>query len=402
MDILNLAYKYRLVILFFISFISTMMVFKPILRIALKKNIVDNPDARKLQKHPVPVMGGIAVFFGIAVGLCFYKTMIAYSILFPVFGVMTVMLFLGCIDDILSVKPTTRLAVECIAAITMIYGMKLWICNFQGLWGIDIVASPIGITLSIITFLGLLNAINMIDGIDGLSSAFCILILGCFGVYCFFAGYYTFSVFAAVVIGALLPFFLHNVFGWTTKMFIGDSGTLMMGTAVSAMVFMILSDEVSVKELAPGDDFSRIAFTLAVLSIPVGDTLRVMFSRMTRHKSPFAADRAHLHHLLLKQGFSYIGITMIEIAMDILVIAAFLLSWRLGASLEVQLYVVIAVTVLMILAAVFVTDRMDRTGSLPVYLQHIASRSHVERRGFWLKIQKLIDNNFEIEQAKGK
>lgn len=402
MDILNLAYKYRLVILFLISFISTMMVFKPVLRIALKKNIVDNPDARKLQKQPVPVMGGIAVFFGIVVGLCFYKTMITYSVLYLVLGVMTVMLYLGCLDDILSVKPTTRLVIECIAAITLIFGMRTWICNFQGLWGIGIVAHPVGVLLSVITFLGLLNAINMIDGIDGLSSSFCILILGCFGVYCFFARYYSFSVFAAVAIGALLPFFLHNVFGWTTKMFIGDGGTLMMGTAISAMVFVILSDEVSVKQLAPGDDFSRIAFVLAVLSIPVGDTLRVMFSRIARHKSPFSADKTHLHHLLLKQGFSYIGITMIEIAMDVLVIAAFLLSWRLGASLEVQLYVVVGFTSLLILCVAFVTAKVDRTGSVPVYLQHIASRSHVERSGIWLKIQKLIDNNFEIEQAKEK
>lgn len=379
-----------------------MMVFKPVLRIALKKNIVDNPDARKLQKHPIPVMGGIAVFFGIVVGLCFYKTMISYSILYPVLGVMTVMLYLGSLDDILTIRPTTRLIIEFIAACTLIFEMKLWICNFQGLWNIDIVAFPVGIALSIITFLGLLNAINMTDGIDGLSSAFCILILGSFGVYFFFANQYSFSVFAAVVIGALLPFFLHNVFGWTTKMFIGDGGTLMMGTAISAMVFMILSDKQLTGSLAPGDDFSRIAFTLAVLSIPVGDTLRVMFSRMARKKSPFLPDKTHLHHLLLKQGFSYIGITMIEIAMNVLVIAAFMLSWWFGASLEIQLYVVIAVAAVMILSVVFVTAMVDRTGNVPSALNRVASHSHVERRGIWLRIQKLIDNDFEIEQAKEK
>ena len=399
MDILPIAYKYRLVILFAISFISTMMVFRPILRIALKKNIVDNPNARKLQKHPVPVMGRIAVFFGIVVGMCFFKSMITYDILFPVLGVMTVMLFLGCLDDILSVRPMTRLAVEMIAAVTMIYGMKMWICNFQGLWGITSVSVPVGIALSIITFQGILNAINMIDGIDGLSSSFCMLILGSFGIYFFFAGHYSFSVFAAVLIGSLLPFFLHNVFGWTTKMFIGDGGTLMMGTAISAMVFMILSDEQLPGPLSPGDDFSRIAFALAVLSIPVGDTLRVMFSRMARRKSPFSPDKTHLHHLLLKQGFSYIGITMIEIAMDVLVIAAFLLSWWLGASLEVQLYVVVGFALLLIFAVVLVTARVDRTGNVPAALNRVASRSHVERKGLWLKLQKLVDNDFEVEQG---
>ena len=143
MNILDLPHMLRHIILFLISFISTMLVYKPILRMALKGNVLDNPDPRKLQKHPVPVLGGVAVFFGITVGLCFNKTTTAYTMLFPTIEVMTVMLYLGCIDDSLSVKPTTRLAIEIIAALTLMYGMKCYICNFQGMWGIDILPAPI-------------------------------------------------------------------------------------------------------------------------------------------------------------------------------------------------------------------------------------------------------------------
>ncbi len=401
MELFNLAYKYRLIILFFISFISAMMVFKPILRIALKGKIMDTPNSRKLQTHSVPVMGGIAVFFGIVVGLCFYKTMITYTILFPVLGVMTVMLYLGFLDDSLSIKPTTRLIIEIISAVTLMYGMKCFICNFQGMWGIELLSAPIGILLSIITFCGIINAINMIDGIDGLSSAFCILIMGCFGIYCFIGNYFSFSVLAIVGIGALLPFFLHNVFGYSTKMFIGDGGTLMMGSAISAMVFAILSVQEPHGEIDPGDNFSRISFTLAVLSMPIADTLRVMFSRMFHRKSPFSPDKNHLHHLFVAVGYSYISITIIEITLDILVISSFLLTWYLGGSLELQLYVTVGVAVLFNMLSVFIlTKSAKRNDGIYRVVKRIGAHSHVERKGLWLKIQNLIDNKFEIKQEK--
>ncbi len=399
MNIINLPHILRHIILFFIAFISTMMVYKPILRVALKGNILDNPDLRKLQKHPVPVFGGVAVFFGIIVGLCFYKTMIEHTMLFPTIVVMTVMLYLGCLDDALSVKPTTRLVLEIIAALTLMYGMKCHICNFQGMWGIDLLPAPVGIFLSTVTFCGIVNAINMIDGVDGLCSAFCILILGCFGIYFFIIHNFTLSALSAIGIGALLPFFLHNVFGYTTKMFIGDGGTLMLGAVISAMVFVILSAGEPQGEMDLGANFSRIAFSLAVLSMPIVDTLRVMFCRIAHHRSPFSPDKNHLHHLFVAAGFSYISIDIIEITLDVIVICSFLLAWRLGGSLELQLYVVIGVAALLnILPASLLAKSAKKDDGVYKKVKLVSAHSHVERKGSWLRIQKLVDNKFEIPQ----
>lgn len=339
---MDLAFKYRLLILFAISFIATCLVFGPILKIAKMKDIVDNPEARKLQKEPVPVMGGIAVFFGISVGLCFYKTMIVYTSLFPVFGAMIVMLYIGAIDDILSIYPAKRLILEVIVALVLLYGLKFCIMNFQGLWGIDNVSLWIGLILSVITFLGVVNAINMTDGIDGLSTAFCIYIMGTLGVFCFLSRDYSFSVLSAVSIGALIPFFIHNVFGTYSKMFIGDSGTMMVGTAISAMIFVILRKNNAIEEYFPEINFSRIAFVCAVMAIPIADTIRVMFYRILHHKSPFRPDNNHLHHILLRYGLAHPSITLVEIVLALAILGIFFLSWLLGASISLQVYIVLA------------------------------------------------------------
>lgn len=387
-----MPYKYRLIILFLISFAATSLVFKPILKIAKNKNIVDNPDARKLQKQPIPVMGGIAVFFGIALGLCFYKTMITYTSLFPVLGAMIVMLYLGFIDDVVTIRAGIRFLIEVLVGLVMIYGMKCCICNFQGLWGIDCVPTITGVILSTITFVGIVNAINMIDGIDGLSSAFGIMIFVCLGIVCFICAEYSFAALAAVCTGALLPFFLHNVFGWDTKMFIGDGGTMMMGTAISAMVFVLLRKNSILVERFPALDFSRIAFVLAVLSIPIGDTLRVMTTRIIHHSSPFKPDKTHLHHVLLDAGFSHIGITIIEISLNMAIIAIFAGTWLLGASAAVQLYIVIAATLLADLGIVAILGRTTgQETKTALRIRKRAEKSHIERKGIWLVIQKIID-----------
>ena len=398
---MDIAYKYRLLILFAIAFVATQLVFIPILRIAKGKNIVDNPDARKLQKEPVPVMGGIAVFFGITVGLCFYKTMIVYTSLFPVLGAMTVMLYLGSIDDILSSSPKLRFAIEVIVALVLLYGLKCCIVNFQGLWGIDCIPVWLGVLLSVVTFVGIVNSINMIDGVDGLCSAFCVLILGCFGVLCFLARDYSFAVLSAVCIGSLIPFFLHNVFGWSTKMFIGDGGTMMIGTAVSAMVFVILRRNFGIQEAFPELNFSRIAFVLSVMSIPVSDTIRVMLVRVFHHKSPFSPDKNHLHHIFVAAGFSYISITMIELCLDIFVIAVFVLSWIAGASVSGQVYFVLAATVLADFGTACLLKRLSvRNGAAYARIRGRAERTHVERKGFWLIIQKIIDGRYDSLQER--
>ena len=379
---LDLSYKYRLIITFFIALVAAMIAYRPILKIAKSKNIVDNPGERKLQESPVPVMGGIAVFFGIAVGLCFYKTMINFTILFPVLAAMTVMLYIGSIDDILTIKPSLRFLAEILVAGLLLFGMRARVSCFQGLWGIENIPFVTGIILSVITFVGITNAINMIDGVDGLSSSFCIMILGSLGIICFLAHAFSFAALAAVSIGGLFPFFIHNSLGKESKMYIGDGGTMMMGTIISSMVITILSSECEFYEF-PHWDFSRIAFVVATLSIPIADTLRVMFVRILHRESPFRSDKNHFHHILLKYGLPPLGVAAIEVGLNLIVIAVCLLSWRLGASAEWQLY------------SVVICAALSDWVLAPVLSALADSRPEKKQRNresaFLKKLQKIID-----------
>lgn len=396
------APKWRMLILFAVSLISVWIVFRPILKIAKLKNIVDNPDARKLQETPVPLLGGAAVFFGIVVGIGFFKTMVTYTAVFPIIMAMIAMLYIGTADDILTIKPWKRIVFEVLAALLIIYGNRYYISNLGGLWGIDKMPLAIGIILSCITFVGVVNAINMIDGVDGLCSGFSILICTLFGLLFFFAMDYSFAALAAVTCGAQIPFFVHNVFGKKSKMFFGDGGSMLMGTVISAMIFELLSGKFNDALLAHTSselfplialDFNLVSFALAVMSIPVFDTIRVMFERIFRGNSPFEADKTHLHHLFIKAGYSHYAVTIIELALNVLVIALMLISWLCGFSEEGQLYVTIAAALLADSGTAYglryvIRNKETKLGKL---VEMSSSRSHVENKKVWSSFQRLID-----------
>ena len=133
--------------------------------------------------------------------------------------------------------------------------------------------------------------------------------------------------------------------------------------------------------------------------MPIADTLRVMFCRMAHHKSPFYPDKNHLHHLFVAAGYSYISITIIEIILDIFVICSFLLTWYLGGSLELQLYVVMGVAALLnMFPASLLAKSVDRNDGIYGLVKRAGAHSHIERKGMWLRIQQLVDNKFEIPQ----
>lgn len=188
-------------------------------------------------------------------------------------------------------------------------------------------------------------------------------------------------------------------------MFIGDGGTMVMGTMFSAMVFKALSTnfseilanvtERSLESIFPLANLNLIAFTLAVFSLPVADTLRVMFERIAVGKSPLEADNRHLHHLYIRNNYSHIGTTIRENILNLSCIMTSILLWICGAGMEWQLYGVIMVAfVANLTPALFLRYALNHPESrFGRFVGYCAEKSHVERKGAWLKIQKLIDRD---------
>ena len=133
---------------------------------------------------------------------------------------------------------------------------------------------------------------------------------------------------------------MHNVFGVKSKMFIGDGGTLMLGMMMTVCVFFALSSTQPCDRL-DDEGLSLPAFALAVLCIPVFDTVRVMMMRILRGSSPFKPDKTHLHHLFIDMGFSHLGAALFILLLNFMVVLIWFALWKLGASVDVQMYIVI-------------------------------------------------------------
>ena len=377
--------------LFVVAMVATWWIFKKVLRIALIKNIVDNPDARKLQKVPVPVLGGVAVFFGMIVALTVTRlTFDTYS-LFAIMGVMTIMLYTGTMDDILSLTPKIRFLIEILVVLLLIYTNHYSLNDFHGLWGIHQISEWIAVPLTVFACVGIINAINMIDGVNGLSSGYCILACTIFGIAFILGDDKDASSLAILAIGALIPFFCHNVFGKRSKMFIGDGGTLLMGTIISSFVIGILNANSPLAEKVD-PNLGLIPFTIAVLAIPVFDCLRVMVARIARGTSPFYPDKTHLHHLLFDLGFSHVGTTGTELLATITVVGSWFLSYKLGASVDVQLYIVVSLG-LLVTFGFYAWARSQQRRETAAYrvLSRIGKWTHVGHTPWFERFRDFLD-----------
>ena len=374
-----------------LAFLGTLWIHPKVLRIAILKNIVDNPDARKLQRNPVPVMGGIAVFFGIVIGLCSSQAMFNSANTFMLISAMLVMLYVGTIDDIIDLSPSIRFAIEIVVIAWLMYASNSSINCFWGLWGISTIPQWISYILTVFAAVGIINAINLIDGVNGLSSGFCFMSSVLFAIFFHLTGNTIMTNLALSAAGAIIPFFLHNVFGQSTKMFIGDGGTLVIGTMMAMFVMNILGINSGCCILA-AKGVGLIPFTLAVLSIPVFDTLRVMSTRILNKKSPFHPDKTHLHHMFIDLGFSHIGTTVSILTLNFLIVAIWFLSYKLGASIDVQLYIVITISILSTFALYrFAKKQIESNGKSLKTFQAIAKTLHIEKKGVWYTIQRIID-----------
>lgn len=351
---------YFIIIVFLVSIIVSSLVHHPVLRIAKKYNIYDNPEGRKLQRQPVPVLGGLVVFIGAMVGSLCYWFKHDCSTLIPVQVAMLLMLMLGGWDDKKKLSPTLRFVLEIAIVVVLIIVNDYPINDFHGLWGINEISPWIAWPLTIIGCVGIINAINMIDGIDGLSSGICIMAFGFYGLLFFYSHDFEHVAMAMAIIGGLIPFFILNVFGKRSKMFIGDAGTMMLGIALCDMVMSILTHGSMCAQKADPTKFCLIAFTLAVLAIPVFDTVRVMFGRISRGESPFNPDKTHLHHAFIDYGFHHLETSLMEIILNMMIVGFWWVIYKSFLSEQWQLYGVIVASVLVCFGLFWMLGRRKR------------------------------------------
>ena len=366
MNIMSIANAHMMIMpltAFAVAFLSALWLHPKIVKVARLKGITDNPDKRKLQREPVPVLGGVVVFFGMVLGMGLISPLYDSGELMLIFTLMLLMLYTGTMDDIFGLTPGIRFLIEIAAALAIIFVGGYAIDDFHGLWGIGRISPWAGVPLTVVTVVGIINAINLIDGVNGLSSGYCIVACAIFGMFFFMTGDMMMLTLALAGIGALIPFFAHNVFGNKLRMFIGDGGTLMMGMVLSLFVLRTLewgADASARTCVGEERELGMIPFTLAVMSIPVFDTLRVMTMRLIRRTSPFSPDKTHLHHAFIGMGFSHFRTTLSILVLNLLIVVGWYALYMAGMPDEVQLYFVVAAALCSTAGVYMLTRKFNR------------------------------------------
>lgn len=391
-----------------LSLYSVHWIFMRVLNIAKQKNLVDNPNARKLQKTPVPLLGGIAVFFGVLMGVLFASCYLdGFSDLLPVFLAASIMLYIGTIDDLLGLTPFIRIVFESLAVLGLIFGSGLCVNSLHGLWGIGHFSWWIGVPITVFAGVGIINAYNMVDGVNGLSSGLCIVGSVLMGIFFTKCGSFANAVLAFTFAASLSPFTMHNVFGKKSRMYIGDAGTMVMGLLVTWFVIKSMSfgGVASVRDARVTVRLGYAALMLAIASVPVADTLRVMLGRIFHGKSPFEADRTHLHHVFIDLGISHSITSLSEIFINFLITAIWYASYKLGMPIDIQLYVVIVSAAIFVVGTYyFLRYHMKNNTRSLQRIEKFSISTHFGHREWWQSLQRYLDkgacDDSEIEKTE--
>lgn len=299
-----------------ISFIVAFLAIPVIILVAEKKKLFDIPDERKLHTHTIASLGGIGVFIGLTFALLL-SVNFQQSPEFQYFiAALLLMFFIGLKDDIIALSAFKKFVVQIIAAGLVINLGGIRIESLYGLAGIYDISPVYGLALSYIILILIINAFNLIDGVDGLAGSLGILSTSLLGTYFYMAGMMPYALLAFSLSAALMAFLIFNFH--PAKIFMGDCGSLTVGLICGILVLKFIN--VAANPASPFPIESSVALGIAVILVPLVDTVRVFAIRILKGRSPFFPDRNHVHHLLLDHGFNHSGVTTICVAANILFI----------------------------------------------------------------------------------
>ncbi|MEL7587612.1 MAG: MraY family glycosyltransferase [Prolixibacteraceae bacterium] len=324
------------------SFLLTWISIPSVVTISKEKKLFDVPDDRKLNKTVVPTMGGIGIFIGLSITPILFMQTGANPELRYLMAALILMFFTGIKDDIMIMPARRKLVIQFLAALILVVLGNFRITHVYGMFSATVFNDWLSVPLSVLLILFLINAINLIDGIDGLAAGLALLVATFLGVWFYLAGHLNYAVVCLALSGSLVAYLRYNLFGGKNKIFMGDTGSLVLGVFLAAMV--IAFNELN----ATAPDSLRFSkaplIALALLIVPVTDTLRVFAIRIKNKRSPFSPDMNHLHHLLLKLRMSHMQASAFLLLYTATFVALAISLSQTGINLTAAFFILLALS----------------------------------------------------------
>lgn len=349
------------------AFLICYFLIPKIIVLARDKHLMAAPVNRSSHAKPVPNLGGIGIYFGFLIPTLIFAGYNESKVL-PFLTAACVIIFLiGVKDDIYVISPRTKLLGQIIAAAIMIIFADVRITHLHGIMSIGEIPYIVSFFLTLFIYIAITNAINLIDGIDGLAASIGIVAAIGFGVYFVYIEKINGSIACASLIGSLSAFLIFNYAKGDKKIFMGDTGSLIIGFILST--YAIRFNEFSIESINYGAINSAPVVSIAILAIPIFDTIRVFLYRILRGKSPFKPDKTHIHHELLAYGYTHHQATTIITGFSILlIILIYDLQSKVGFY---QLLLILTIIVLMfyLVPFTFLYRKLDLKNRIVKYYQ---------------------------------
>lgn len=270
---------------------------------------MDEPGQRSSHLRKIPNLGGIAIFYsiGICASVFAYEIFDLYKFLF---ASLIILLYIGVMDDIMVMRAYKKLIAQILVSVLIVMGSDVRIRSFFGIFGIYELNYYFSVIFTVVTFIILINALNLIDGIDGLAGGYSLLCSALFGISYFRLGSYNYPlvILSVCIIGSVLAFLYYNMSNYrNTKIFMGDTGSMLLGflLAFTAVCFI----DIFIDKKIPGMPRYYLqaapAIAVAILILPIVDTLNVIIVRLITGKSVLSADKNHIHHKLLRMNLTH-------------------------------------------------------------------------------------------------
>ena len=289
---------------FFGTFMLSYFLIPKIRAKALKLNLKDTPDIRSSHTIPVPTFGGVVFYISYILILFFAQSLDSNHVSITLIASISILFFTGLLDDFRNLSPKIKFLCQIIGVALLMFQPDFRILSFHGFMGIYEIPLYVSVGGSMFFLLGLINAFNLIDGIDGLTGITGVIVASFYSYMLYNLGYFFYLSISLATIATLLAFLRFN-FSNKRKIFMGDTGSLVIGLVLGLLTLKLLS--------VADDAYSSLSFyraqlplfLIAVLFVPLLDTMRVMFLRLTSGVSMFKPDRNHLHHIIVDFGLSH-------------------------------------------------------------------------------------------------
>ncbi len=285
-------------LLFIGAFILTCYLVPKIRGVVNYKRLSEEPNERSSHTRAVPSLGGIAFYMILMVSVWFVHPYDTYNEIASIIPGLTVLFMAGLKDDLVVLGAWTKLAAQILAAAFVVFHYKFSIVSLYGFMGIESMPVWLAAAFAIFIIIAVINAFNLIDGIDGLASGLGILIFAGFSVIFFLTGNITLMLMAILLTGSLLGFLVFNL-SKKHKIFMGDTGSMIIGFMAGLMAVRVLAFQPSTLNALPFQPENIPFVILGLLFVPLFDTGRVFMVRILEGKSPFKADRKHTHHIIM-------------------------------------------------------------------------------------------------------